>query len=130
MRVIEKQMIEAIKDRRPWKSGNTEVSLCRREDDKPLARIYLHGNHIATVGYASDQPAGDFEVTNLSVSLAGWNTPTTRSRLTALCQTFTRCNGVRTCKGVAGLVYAKTITGEWRVEPVIQPITNSQWIEV
>jgi hypothetical protein len=123
MRVIEKQMIEAIKDRRPWKSGNTEVSLCRREDDKPLARVYLHGNHIATVGYASDQPAGDFEVTNLSVSLAGWNTPTTRSRLTALCQAFgLHCHGVGTTKGQAAIRYA--------IKSKCRNISNTEWVKV
>ena len=123
MRKIEQEMVTAIRARRNWKSGNTEVL-----HDPVLGgcevEVRLRGNLIAKRYYRGDAP-GQWQIT-----LAGRNTPTTRSRLTALCQAFTRCNGVRTCKGVAGLVYAKTITGEWRAEPVIQPVTDSQWVQV
>lgn len=83
MRKIEKQMIQAIRDKRNWKSGNTEVVQVR---DTPhginYADIYLHGNHIATATpdtwdtYPHAEPNRD--------TFRNWPTVTTRSRLRAL----------------------------------------------
>jgi hypothetical protein len=45
MRKIEQQMIEAIKDNRNWKSGNTSVVTLQTT----MSRVYLHDNLIAIV---------------------------------------------------------------------------------
>lgn len=83
MRKIEKQMIEAIRSKRDWKSGNTEVVHVR--DTKHginYADIYLHGNHIAT---ATPDTWGFRPYANPNlVTFNNWATPTTRSRLRAL----------------------------------------------
>ena len=73
MRKIEENMVAAIKHNKNWSSGNTTV----RTDDNNESRVFLHGNHIATV-------------TNKDVILfdGGWQTNTTKSRLNALCDKF------------------------------------------
>jgi hypothetical protein len=79
MRKIEQQMLAAIKSGKNWKSRNTEV----RHNECPMTwqtHVYLHGNLIAKLS-----PAGKWEI-----SLAGWNTATTRSRLTAIIREFSR----------------------------------------
>lgn len=68
MRKIEKEMIAAIAAGKNFSKGNTLVDYV--ED---TMRIWLHGNLIAT------KRNGQMKFT-----LAGWNTPTTRSRLNAL----------------------------------------------
>ena len=46
MRKIETLMNEAVIEALNWKSGNTEV----QTDLSNNSRVFLHGNHIATVG--------------------------------------------------------------------------------
>ena len=46
MRKIERLMNEAVNEALNWKSGNTEV----KTDLSNNSRVFLHGNHIATVG--------------------------------------------------------------------------------
>jgi hypothetical protein len=46
MRKIESLMNEAVCEALNWKSGNTEV----KTDNANMSRVFLHGNHIATVG--------------------------------------------------------------------------------
>ena len=70
MRKIEALMINAIRNRRDWKSGNTSVDVT---DHGAIVR--LHGNKIAQVDY-------DNNVT--WITDAGWQTTTTKSRLNAL----------------------------------------------
>ena len=74
MRKIEQQMIEAIKENRNWKSGNTSVCYSA---DYGTSRVYLHDNLIAIV---SD--------TDVEVFDGGWQSNTTKSRLNAICNTF------------------------------------------
>jgi hypothetical protein len=74
MRKIEQQMIEAIKDSRNWKSGNTSVCYSA---DYDTSRVYLHNNLIAIV---SD--------TDVEVFDGGWQSNTTKSRLNAICNAF------------------------------------------
>ena len=74
MRKIETQMIEAINNRKDWKSANTEVYV----NDNNCANVYLHGNLIAWVNKDND----------LTVFDGGWQTVTTKSRLNALCNEF------------------------------------------
>lgn len=73
MRKIESQMIDAINANKNWKSANTEV----RTDDNNESRVFLHGNHIATV---TDN--------DMMIMDGGWQSNTTKSRLNALCDAF------------------------------------------
>jgi hypothetical protein len=75
MREIEKAMCKAFKAGKDWRGKNTAVLV---GDD--TVGVSLHGNLIAYV--KRDDPR------ILNVSLAGWNTPTTRSRLNALLGSF------------------------------------------
>lgn len=82
MRKIESEMLRAVRALKPAKLGNTAVTT----GPAGWADVRLHGHLIATVwperldGYG---PARHIEVT-----LAGWDTPTTRSRLRALLRAF------------------------------------------
>ena len=71
MRQIERQMNEAILSGKDFRKDNTEVINIRGN-----AFVYLHGNHIATVG------------DTLDICDAGWQTVTTKSRLNALLDEF------------------------------------------
>ena len=73
MRKIESQMVAAINSNKNWKSGNTEV----RTDDANISRVFLHGNHIATIDDDS-----------MMIMDGGWQSNTTKSRLNALCDAF------------------------------------------
>lgn len=97
-RKIEQEMNAAVDQRRNWRSGNTEVLV-----SGPLVEVYLHGNLIARQDSAdAQQPAMQF-------TLAGWNTPTTRSRLNALgARVFTK----------QGQAYAGTKD---------RPVSDSEW---
>lgn len=75
MRKIEEQMNNAIANCKDWRSGNTEVVNCNGE-----SFVYLHGNHIATLG-------DDF----VRIFDGGWQSNTTKSRLNAIINRF--CNG-------------------------------------
>jgi hypothetical protein len=66
MRKVEREVIGAFLERRSRKVGNT-----RTDGDT----LYLHGNAIA-------QHSGEF----IKITLAGWPTVTTRSRLNVLCE--------------------------------------------
>ena len=44
MRKIESQMCAAVQSNKNWSSGNTQVIT---EDN--ISKVYLHGNHIATI---------------------------------------------------------------------------------
>ena len=70
MRNIEILMNNAISDSKNWKLANTEVTF---DQESGHSRVYLHGNHIATVG--------DNFVT---IAHAGYKTRTTKSRLNAI----------------------------------------------
>ena len=83
MRKIEREMIQAIIDRRCFSKANTRVVLhagdpSKGEDRKDM-RVYLHGNEIAKYYYNKDN-------TPLYINHCGWKTNTTKSRLNALIQ--------------------------------------------
>jgi hypothetical protein len=63
----------AIQDNKNWSSGNTMV----KTDDANVSRVYLHGNHIATIDDDS-----------MMIMDGGWQSNTTKSRLNALCTEF------------------------------------------
>jgi hypothetical protein len=72
MRKIETQMCSAIQSNKNWTSGNTSVIT---EDN--ISKVYLHGNHIATIDEDS-----------MTIYDGGWQSNTTKSRLNALCDEF------------------------------------------
>ena len=78
MRLIERQMNEAIRNNSDFRKDNTEVVNIRGN-----AFVYLHGNHIATV--FSD---------SMQIFDGGWRSNTTKSRLNALCYEFAYGCGV------------------------------------
>ena len=78
MRKIESLMNAAVANNSNWSNSNTSVTYCPESEE---SRVYLHGNHIATVG-------DDF----LQIFDGGWQSNTTKSRLNALINRF--CNGV------------------------------------
>lgn len=84
MRKVEKEMIQAIKAGKSRTLGNTRVDVAG-----DVVAVYLHGNKICEMGKDA-----------VALSLAGWNTLTTKSRVNALCHAFTDSRGVYTSKGV------------------------------
>jgi len=78
MRKIEEQMNSAVANNKNWTSANTSVTYCPESEE---SKVYLHGNHIATIG-------DDF----LQIFDGGWQSNTTKSRLNALIDRF--CNAV------------------------------------
>ena len=67
MRNIEIQMNNAISDSKNWKLANTEVTFDRESGH---SRVYLHGNHIATVGDNFVTITDGVRITGVSVSRA------------------------------------------------------------
>ena len=88
MREIEIKMLETIHNQRDAvalreasrltnKLGNTTITTGLREDDVVITTVYLHGNIIAQ---------GD--AFSWGFKLAGWPSPTTKSRINALANHF------------------------------------------
>ena len=71
MRVIEVEMVQAVRAQKNWSKDNTRVEVQGNE-----ARVYLFGNHIADVV--------DGVLAINEATLAKWPTRTTKSRLRAL----------------------------------------------
>ena len=89
MRKIEQAMLAAIREKQNFQQGNTAVVYeCAIDEPHHVraecSRVYLHGNHIATVYHdavlARRYPHG---VPNYA-TLCNWPTATTASRLRAL----------------------------------------------
>lgn len=80
MRVIEKEMLEAIKHGRDWSKDNTRVESSAGYRSY-VADVYLHGNHIAEV--LCRMGCDDIVKPNVD-TLLRWPTRTTMSRLRAL----------------------------------------------
>ena len=72
MRKIEQQMNNAISNNQNWQSANTAVTY---DEQSGESKVYLHGNHIATVG---DNFVQIFD--------GGYQSNTTKSRLNAILQ--------------------------------------------
>lgn len=102
-RKIEQQMIAAIRAGKNWQSGNTSVA---QEADGTY--VFLHGNLIVRNANG-----------NVQWTLAGWNTPTTRSRINALAAAF---NWKRVfCE--SGAPYARRLDGS------TFPISSTEWVD-
>lgn len=83
MRKIEQQMINAIKNKQNFNSGNTRVEYLPEIDTTEQsklehARVYLHTNHIATFAYDRNE-----YIMNKN-TLFLWPTNTTKSRLNSM----------------------------------------------
>ena len=74
MRKIEKQMNNAIRNRKCWAGSNTTVTVHKNEVD-----VMLHGHCIAWLDTITDV---------WTLSSCGWETVTTKSRLNALMHEF------------------------------------------
>ncbi len=69
-------MCQAIQNNKTWRSTNTSVQFI---EENATSKVYLHGNHIATVG---DDYVEIFD--------GGYQSNTTKSRLNAIINEF--CN--------------------------------------
>ena len=74
MRKIEAKMNKALRHFENWSSGNTSVISTKEE-----MKVFLHGNHIATLDKAT---------MDLFIFDGGWQSVTTKSRLNALLDEF------------------------------------------
>ena len=78
MRKIEALMCDAIRNRKPFKSGNTEVkpvTYGHNDHIQGETNVYLHGNWIAKITYYADR--ADY----VNVNNCGWQSSTTKSRI-------------------------------------------------
>lgn len=80
MRMIEREMNDAIDAMKPWAKDNTQVTVARG-DWSTWAHVYLHGHLIATVERMKSG-ARVFSINHRT--LKQWPTRTTMSRLRAL----------------------------------------------
>ena len=74
MRKIESLMNAAVSNNKNWTNSNTSVTYCPESEE---SKVYLHGNHIATVG-------DNF----LQIFDGGWQSNTTKSRLPVTVEDF------------------------------------------
>ena len=65
-------MCQAVQHNKNWASGNTSVIT-----EDYVSKVYLHGNHIATV-----------DDDTMTIFDGGYQSNTTKSRLNALCDSF------------------------------------------
>ena len=80
MRKIEREMQNAIRNGQDWSKANTSVDF----DQEGFMTVRLHGNRICEM-----TPSGD-----LTLSSAGWQTVTTKSRLNAILDCFLHGVGI------------------------------------
>ena len=96
MRLIERQMIDAIKQGKDWSKDNTKVVQFYNDKDYPVVTsVFLHGNKIAEI-----------DATTVEIYDGGWQSNTTKSRLNAI------INGL--CDGINQGVYQKKF--EWFIQ--------------
>jgi hypothetical protein len=81
MRLIEREMREAIRHGRDWKKDNTQVVVDAGYRTY-FVDVFLHGNHIAEVLCRMGIPEDRVHVNQ--TTLKNWPTRTTMSRLRAL----------------------------------------------
>jgi len=73
MRLIEQQMIDAIKQRKDWKKDNTRIETINYNNTYVCSNVYLHNNLICVIG-----------TNQVEVYDGGWQSNTTKSRLNAI----------------------------------------------
>lgn len=79
MRKVEQDMLDAIKLRRDWTGGNTQVV---HDNDGLETHVFLHGNHIAALTHCKRRFASAVYPNRMTVR--DYPTRTTMSRLRAL----------------------------------------------
>ena len=80
MRLIEKEMCQALRNEWDWRKDNTRVRWSANPSVKgKYAEVYLHGNLIAVYNPW---------VSELTILDGGWQSVTTKSRLNALINEF------------------------------------------
>ena len=84
MRQITRLAADAFIKGHNFGSSNTTVGL----DANGVVRMFLHGNLIAEQNLTGE----------LRMTLAGWNTPTTRERLNGLLEVLGKTPGLRFCQ--------------------------------
>lgn len=77
MRKIEQSIIRAIRAHKSISAGNSAVRSVTSDNGEKLSTVILHGSMVAVVGS-----------NEVCVSLANWNTRTTRSRINAVLREF------------------------------------------
>ena len=82
MRLIEREMNNAVRNKIAWSKSNTVTTFDNTIEN---CFIYLHGNHIATYTH---------KIKELQLFDGGWQSNTTKSRLNALCNEFATGFGV------------------------------------
>ena len=95
MRKIEQQMVNALMCGKGWRKDNTIVTARHKSVTEYEAHVFLHNNKIAVLFF---QDMGRSYPTSINISLRGFNTRTTRSRLNALLQAFVRSRSGIYCK--------------------------------
>lgn len=100
MRKIEKQMLAAIRNGDTFDKGNTRLHHTTHSNFASFdTDVFLHGHCIAKIGRDANK-----EIMDVYVSLAGWNTRTTRSRINAIITNLVdSADGVFTRNGQAYL---------------------------
>lgn len=99
MSIIERSMLGALNRAENFHRDNTTVTQLAVMGGT-AAEVRLHGNLIAKCFSTGDRPGV------WSVDLCGWNTLTTRSRLSAILREFIPgCRGVTTRKGTAYVLW-------------------------
>jgi hypothetical protein len=88
MRLIEKAMINAIKEKKDWKGGNTRVDVQSYPgDDFTTIRVIFHRTAIATIE--------DYGKTGrIVLDNGGYTTATTKSRINAILQGLNLPHGI------------------------------------
>lgn len=106
MRVIEQQMLDAVRNRKDWHSANTRVSVTHfPHSERAIDRInvYLHDNLIAEI-----------DPMHVAICDCGWQTSTTKSRLNVLLKEL--CDAGVYQKSHRWYGYALEET-DWEIEP-------------
>lgn len=83
MRKITENMLHAIRHAKAWHDSNTRTERTFPHDNEQGLRVYLHNNQIAFIPDDEDAP--------IKITLAGWDTPTTRNRVNAIAYAFAGC---------------------------------------
>ena len=82
MRKIEKNMMDAIQNRKDWSSGNTSVNhFYVSAFEGVQTEVRLHGNLIAII---TDIKTDSWQRNDIELWSCGWKKVTTKSRLNAL----------------------------------------------
>ena len=89
MRLIEKNMVSAVKARQTKSFDNTLVQYVK--ENPRIVTVFLHGNRIADVVFSMMVD----DVVGITLYACGWQTMTTKSRLNALLDSFGFCRVVQ-----------------------------------